>query len=107
MIPFLIGLNVGYGFCMLLVSHFGKKREAASAEILKAHFVAGLNAGTRNHAIWIHNNIGNDINGFALSCDKCGTIFSALTVASAEYCTCPSCQHRNPAPLGIESLNLK
>jgi hypothetical protein len=102
-IAFFTGLSIGALTFDLIDRHFKKKREKIEVKTLKAHFVAGLNAGTRNHAIWIRNVIGNDVNGFAMACDKCGQIFATLTGSSEEYCTCPSCKHRNPAPLGLET----
>lgn len=78
-----------------------RRRQRNQAELQE--FVRGMNIGVRNHAIWINRQGGfQPVNGFALSCDKCGVTIAAIQPVEDEYHRCLACGHRNPAPLAPE-----
>lgn len=78
-----------------------EKTAAAIANARRAGFLQGMHLGYAAWGIHVKTLHGMNVHGFAEECRGCGTATGSILAADAEYWTCQSCQHRNPAPMPV------
>jgi len=98
----ILGFVIGFALALLaglfLQRHFRKIEEDSQ----EGFFLAGLNVGVMNHANWIRKTRHLEVQGFAISCEKCDHIFCSIQSVRNEYSDCPECGFHCPAPLAPE-----
>lgn len=97
-----------YGWCAWLAfKNYREKREdirkrELAGKLREARhdgFVAGVNKAYIEYGAYVATREGEQIYGFAEDCRQCRKTVANLLHVRREYWRCPTCGHRNPAPL--------